>query len=584
MHSRSKDKDYVETPNDWYLHAKQEDDVLFPMLMTISISEKMVPDEKERLKLADYVMNLKREHELYIYPYVSKGLLPPEDKMLEHGKKENYIIKKFKKELLSLKTKTSVGKFYTTDLTDVGSIGGNFSESLNFSNAAKITFGIALGGAAFALGAPIFLAAIPLVAAGASVVLPALLSKPDMFSDSVSSLEVALWESNTNIPSDKLNNRGQKFIDPYAIEGACWPEVDRSNVNILMALPKDGKVRVEYMHKNALATKPIVMPAADVLISAADTFESQAIGSVKTSLKERQKWWADKITKYAKYTANGWIIAAAELYASLLKMMPASWNTEYKRATSIAEGTAEELKTTLVTTIGFSIPYPLHTLDGSISSLNDLNAKTKILTTNLKSTLVLPSKAKEILGTFFALLASTASIDVDVQTAINYVDNSDWGKRNLASDEQVYLVGCVLAKSSGLDIIDFTTELWNRSQGWNRFKGLLTNKNTSYLKTESGKIVISATTSTGAFVYNQNQVTGWSNNTNRDSETGWYSAFDCISNARQLNYLDIVLTGFEILSERLGSKSPINNNVLNLNKFEVQELPVAKSETYNVAK
>ena len=246
--------------------------------------------------------------------------------------------------------------------------------------------------------------------------------------------------------------------------------------------------------------------------------------------------------------------------------MPASWNAEYKRAASIAEGAADELRVSLITSVGFSVPYPMHTLDYEISDLDDLKLRTSIFNSNIKKSLVLPTSAKELLRSFFALLASLSSTDVDVQSAINYVDNSDWGRRNLASDEQVYLVGCVLAKSTGEDVVKFTSELWNRSQGWNRFKGLATNAHVSYLKTASGDKAISGTSANGGFVYEQDgkQYRKWWSKTGADEETGFEYAAECISNARQLNYLDLVLTGFQMISEKTGSKSPVNNKKIQI--------------------
>lgn len=566
MHAKS---DSEWTPKDWELHAKQEDEELFPMLMTISMSKQILPDEKERLKLADYVMNLKKEHDLYVYPYVNKGLLPPEDKMERHGDKENYIIKKFGKELLSLKTKTSVCKIDIGSKVDVKT-GASFDlNSFEFTPAIKIMFGITVGGVALAFGAPIFIAAIPLVVAGASVALSP--PKEPGFVNYVSSIELALWESNTNIPSDKLNNRGQKFIDPYAIDGACWPGVDQTNIKTLMALPKDGRVRAEFMHKAAQTTPPKVMPAADVLISTADAFGSKAISQVGDSLKNRQKWWANKISEYAKYTQNGFVIAFAEMYAAFLRWMPASWNTEYKRASEIAESTADELKASLISSIGFSIPYPMHTLDYEISGLEDLKSRSSIFNSNLKKTLVLPNSAKELLRTFFALLASLSASDPDVQSAINYVDNSDWGRRNLASDEQVYLVGCVLAKSIGQDVVGFTTELWNRAQGWNRFKGLATNSHVSYLKTSSGSESMVSTSNNGGFVFEQKNARSFYKwfDPKTDEDTGMEWSANCITNARQLNYLDIVLTGMQIVAEKTGSTNPVSNKTIKLNPISV---------------
>ncbi|MBS3991113.1 MAG: hypothetical protein KGZ51_03505, partial [Erysipelothrix sp.] len=216
-------------------------------------------------------------------------------------------------------------------------------------------------------------------------------------------------------------------------------------------------------------------------------------------------------------------------------------------------------------------PYPLHTLDNGITSLDDLKFYNKIYNSNIKKTLVLPNSAKELLRSFFALLASLSSTDVDVQSAINYVDNSDWGRRNLASDEQVYLVGCVLAKSIGEDVVSFTTELWNRSQGWNRFKGLATNSHVGYLKTGSGSTALFGSTANGGFTFEQDAkgYRGWNSRIGPDEETGYEYAANCISNARQLNYLDIILTGFQIISERTGSINPVNNKKIKINPISM---------------
>lgn len=561
MHARSETE---WTAKDWYLHCKQEDDHLFPMLVKIANEDKYL-DEGESEHILSEVHDLIEDHVKYVYPVVAKNQLPDESIMKIHGDRENALIKKYYRQLLHLPITTLRNKN-----TKVGVGGFDFLDEYSVSPVAKIALGITVGGLALSFGAPIAVAVLPLFAAGASIVAPGLFSyNNESFENTISPIEIAIWESNTNIPSDKLNNRGQKFIDPYALDGACWSGVDMSGITSIMSLPKNGKDRVEFMHKSALTTKPMVMPAADILISTADAFGAKVIENTKDNLKARQKWWADKISEYAKSTKNGWVIAFAEMYAAFLRWMPADWNVEYKRASVIAEDTADQLKVTLLNTIGFSIPYPMHSLDYEINDLDDLKFRTSLFSSNLKKTLVLPNKAKEVLRTFFALLASYASTDADVQTAINYVDNNDWGRRNLASDEQVYLVGVVFAKSINEDIVKFTSELWNRSQGWSRFKGLATNNHVSYLKTADGTNSIVAASSNGGFVYEQEKVVGWNSKTGSDGDTGFEFAAECITNARQLNYLDIVLTALQMVSEKTGSVSPINKKLIKINPIEV---------------
>ncbi len=567
MHARSETE---WTPKDWYLHCKQEDEHLFPMLIQIAKEDKYL-DNGESDYILKEVHDLYDDHIKYVYPVVAKNQLPDEGLMKVHADRENKLIKKYYRQLLHLPI--------TTLRNNSIKVGGGFDlipnneSSFEISPAAKIALGITVGGLALSFGAPIAFAVIPLFVAGTSVVMN--LNKEPEFTDSVSEIELAIWESNTNIPSDKLNNHGQKFIDPYALDGACWPGVDQSGITGLMSLPKDGKIRIEYMHKNALATKPTIMPAADIMISAADSFGAQAITTTENNLKDRQNWWADKISQYARSTKNGWVIAFAELYAAFLRWMPANWNKEYDRAVSIANDTADELKITLLTTVGFSIPYPMHSLDYGISDLDDLKHRTSLFNSNLKKTLVLPNKAKSILRTFFALLASYAATDSDVQTAINYVDNSDWGRRNLASDEQVYLVGVVFAKASNQDIVNFSSELWDRCRGWNRFKGLATNNHILYLNTANGsKSSIGSSigsSSNGGFTYDQEKTVysvGWNKNIGPDDETGYEFAAECITNARQLNYLDIVLTALEMVSEKTGSSNPVNKKKFKINLVE----------------
>lgn len=379
----------------------------------------------------------------------------------------------------------------------------------------------------------------------------------------ISSLALALWRDNRgSIPADKLNNRGQKFTDPFGVAGACMPS---GGMDAIWALPKSGKARAEYMHRAAQATAPRVSPASDALVAAANGLGAKALKGVEADLKNRTKWWADQIVKWARYTGNGYVMAFAELYAKFLKWMPPSWNGEYKRASSLSSDAASELQNALVQCIGFGMPYPMHVLDEEIGGLKDLQARSAMMTSNLKKSLVLPNQAKIMLSDWFGLLASMSASDASVQSAIGWCDSSEWGRRNLASDEQVYLVGCVFARAIGVDIVDFVAELWDRSLGWSGYPGLLTNSNVTYVKTQSGSIASVSTQANGGFAWDQKPVFGWFSDA-KDADTGYRWASSCISNARQVQMLDLVINGWQMVAERTGKPSAIRNDAPKINK------------------
>ncbi len=87
---------------------------------------------------------------------------------------------------------------------------------------------------------------------------------------SVPAVQIALWETPRTgpnaIPADKWNTRGQKFVDPYGVEGGCWPS---SGLEDLLRLPSDAKARMTFLHARAQSTPPKVMPTVDMLVATA---------------------------------------------------------------------------------------------------------------------------------------------------------------------------------------------------------------------------------------------------------------------------------------------------------------------------
>lgn len=375
----------------------------------------------------------------------------------------------------------------------------------------------------------------------------------------VSSLEVNSWAQGDKWPADKLNNRGEKFIDPYAIEGACMK--NPGGIEYLIATPKNGKARITAIHTRAQTTPVKVMPAADVLVNAAGALGANAMKGLEKDLKLRQKWWGDQMKKYAYYSGNGYAIAFAEIAAWLLKIMPASWAPEYKRASELSANAADELSSGIQNALGFGLPFPLHFLDGSINNLNTLQVKAQIINVNNKKFLSLPDSAKKMLVSWFSLLSTSIGTDREVQAAVNYCDNNNWGAQNLASDELVYLVGTVFAKSIGHDPVEFSIKLWDAAAGWNHFPQLLTNSHVIYGKTANGGAAAMANKSNSGFVWDQPLVGGWAAQTKSESGMEWGS--NCaVTNARMITMFDLVLTGWQMVAAAKGLPPAIKTSKL----------------------
>lgn len=375
----------------------------------------------------------------------------------------------------------------------------------------------------------------------------------------VTSLELSTWSSSGGAPADKLNNRGEKFMDPYAIQPCLkFSHANTGGMAYLLAAPKDGKSRMTLVHTKAKTTPAVGMPAADALISMAGAMGVKTLTSVGADLKARIKWWSAKINEYARSTGNGYVIALAALYTWFLSIMPVSWQPEFKRARALSEVAAENLQSGLLTNIAMSIPYPLHVLSGDVTGkLAYVQHRSQIINDNAKKVLALPNSAKAMMSAWFALLISMIADDKDVQSAVTVVDNHEWGMNNLASDEMVYLVGTVFARSIGADPLKFSIDLWNRSKGWNRFPQLLSNSYFVFADTANGGKAGYASQSNGGFTYNQTKQPVWRDWPVVDGFSGGSSC--AFTNARQVQYFELILTGWEMVAEYKGLPSPIKS-------------------------
>lgn len=379
---------------------------------------------------------------------------------------------------------------------------------------------------------------------------------PGAILPNVSSVLIAIWESAKvgrskgaqAIPLDKLSTHGQKFIDP------CGIALGTKGYENVMSLPSDAKARMTFIHSRAQSTIPKPVPAADVLISAAGALGISAADRTKQSLIDQRDAWIDRIRSYGRMTANGWVVAFVELWAALIKLMPMEWSSVFQRAKSLAEGAAESIKRSLVTSIAYGAPYPMHILDDEVSSVGDLQSRATRMESNLGQFVTLPDAAKGVISSWFALLAMNTDKD-DVQRAIMATDDTEWGKSNLASDDQVYLAATVFAASLNEPTLPFAIELWNRAKGWSRWRGLATNWRLvppSVFLADNSTIAYDQSTRNGKPVASP---LGYWFDSSTDEETGYSWASNCIGNARQLNWLDIILTGWEMVGERTGRKA-----------------------------
>jgi len=93
MHAAKADK---WTPRDWYLHAKEEDDKLFPLLRKIALE---LP-AKERDEVVAEVDALEADHVRVVYPAYRAGRMPPAPEMAVHGAREDVLVQKYGDRLL----------------------------------------------------------------------------------------------------------------------------------------------------------------------------------------------------------------------------------------------------------------------------------------------------------------------------------------------------------------------------------------------------------------------------------------------------------------------------------------------------
>jgi hypothetical protein len=101
--------------NDLYLHAKEEDEKLFPLLRKVAT----YLEDKEKVYLLSEVDELEREHYDFVYPAVEKNIDPPEVPFQRHGSKEDLLIRKYAHQLLILGhalDKCDVCKNYAWDM------------------------------------------------------------------------------------------------------------------------------------------------------------------------------------------------------------------------------------------------------------------------------------------------------------------------------------------------------------------------------------------------------------------------------------------------------------------------------------
>ncbi len=370
------------------------------------------------------------------------------------------------------------------------------------------------------------------------------------------SLSLSLWsQAPAGTPQAALNTRGEKFTDPWQLSG-CWSGTSTSDIDYLLKTPKNGAARISRMMQKAQATVIKQSTALDMLASAAGPDTGAVTSNLAAELKKRQKYWGDKIKQYAKYTDNGWVMAFAEAYAWLLKVMPASWAPEYKRAVAIVDSESDRLQAAVVNHFAMGMPFPLHILDNvSKWTMNDLKWTNERMVANINKMLSLPDDGKRLISAWFSMMTSLMH-DPDVQLALNVVDNHGWGSHNLASDEQVYLVGVVFAKAIGADPLKFCSELWEKSRGWSRFPGILSNSNFPWVMTANGKYAAGPSGSNGGVAWNAKGGTrGWS------AADGSQCGF---TNARQVQMLEIVVTGWEMVAKAKGVPFVVASKMLSI--------------------
>lgn len=428
---------------DWLRHAREEDERLFPLLLSVADT---LPGQS-RIALQNEVAALKSDHVRYIYPRVMRGELPPEDVMVIHGGREDALVRRYTKQLLRIAKKAPI---YRSTFV------GRDQDSETNSDVKT--------GQIFAF----------------------LTTETPWNLDTHGQKFFDPWITQ-NAERGWHTPNGREYLVNVATNGASrvdamqakidGPAGDNNNIVGIELLKLVGETLKQRIDAEAFKTRASVFRGWDYMAAASGNFWVQVAGKALQWAYEHG-FDPTKLGASAKGNAlvSSYVSTILNLWGdSIEKAIPYPWHafealplnvTKLKSTIAITankNGTADD--SAGLSDLKDGISDVISDIKADTESLERLSYIQNSLQWNLRKFEALPSTAQQFGKAWWILLISKLGNPV-VARMFAAMHGNEWGAWDFSSDEQVMAVATPIAIEFGIPVRALAIELWNRSPGW----------------------------------------------------------------------------------------------------------------------
>lgn len=286
-------------------------------------------------------------------------------------------------------------------------------------------------------------------------------------------------------PSRKwvTDTRGQKYADPFVNLRSDTTYGIAPGREYLRAVPAVGSARVSAMlakvngYEGTRAVEGIdalrALGGSLMEKSAAD--QEKARQDVNSLINTT----AAKLGPYAIAVAKAWGVLS-DAFAPLLGKTGSA-----AKYVALVEGASNEILRASEADQRAALPFVWHLFQylpteamTSEDTLGRMQFLARTAQSNNGRLARLPAHRRAAIQALWLLLLERLAADKFVERVFRAMHGGEWGGMgNYASDEQVMLVGAVVASKMNLDPQTFTAALWDRNGGWSdpKYRGLLAN-------------------------------------------------------------------------------------------------------------
>lgn len=279
-------------------------------------------------------------------------------------------------------------------------------------------------------------------------------------------------------PRPNLTTFDNKFEDPWVRQQSSQGYDDAQNgegeMSYLRAVPPVASMRIAAIFEKANRLGGRANPSMDD----AHRLFDQAWEQYAKAVNAKRDEYAGYVLKAAVMSGQPYLIAAATIFAGIMKLIPMQSVFGNKEREEAFSGSVNVLWTALVQSAVPSVGRVLKSddLEGEgTAELVDARINAQLRNTLLPKEAILP------LQTYWALAmrSSAESRGQSTEAGTPTVDQAfralggKSGWCHLANDEQVVLVGLPIAHMYGFSGRKFCEMLWERAKGWSAWPALL---------------------------------------------------------------------------------------------------------------